>query len=98
MAVGGRTIDVVKANGELSDCLESSLPGGEQLFVHLVAEAGDEAVHAVANFFQQQFARWRGGLGLDLQLVATLAETVERGADVTGGKNAEVFSFYISTR
>ncbi len=71
---------------------ERALACLEDLGVNLVAQGGDEAVNAAADLFDDQALRRRVGPGIDLDLVAALAQAIEGCiADVAVAKTRNLF-------
>ena len=98
VAVGVGAVDVVEPDRVLRHDLQRALARLEDFGVNLVAQGGDEAVDAAADFFDDQALRRRLGIGIDLDLIAALAQAIEgRLADVGRGKDAELSSAGMSS-
>jgi hypothetical protein len=85
--VGVGAVDVVEADRDLRHDFQPDLPCFEYLRIDRIAQRGNQAVDAAADFFQDQLLRRRLGPGIDLDLIAALAQQVNRFPDVAKTRN-----------
>jgi len=90
VAIGIGAVDVIEPNRKLGHNFQRSLPCFEHLSVDLVANRGDETIHAAAQLLEDHLLRRRLGMRIDLDLIASGTQDIQRFfADVTGGKDTK---------
>jgi len=91
-AVGVGSVDVVKPDGVLSDDSQPATPGFEHLGVNRIAQRGEEAVDAGADFLDDHALGRRLGARVDFDFVAAPAQELEGVLpDVAGGEDPKTW-------